>query len=100
MRRLRDSQRPIHALNKRLRINSDHDSRERGDAESSAHSKTDIEPLAHYRLAHKDRVRNLQVIIESEQNVEHRDRGKHVVPTFYEAQKDVVLAKKSSRGRN
>src|SRR6266404_5117168 len=73
VRRLRNPQRPVHALNKRLRIDSDQKRRKRGNTERGTHSITNVQSLAHHRLTNEDGVRNLQIVIEPEQDVEHRD---------------------------
>src|SRR5258706_16432417 len=100
MRQLHNSQRPVDAPNKRLRINSNDNRRQRRYAHSATDSEAHWQSFRLRRRAHQHGVRDLQIVIKSKEREDHPERGQSVMSAFNQAQENAVLAQKPSGGWN
>src|SRR5271157_4350905 len=98
---LHDAQGPVHHFDEAVGQNSDEERGEAGQAQGGAHGIADGQLFfARLGLAHEHGVGNLEVVVESEDRVEHAERGQHVVAGRDQAEEDEVLAPESSERRN
>src|SRR5262252_261312 len=93
-------QRPIYRLNDWLRVHADDDRRQCRNSERYPHRKAYWQALSLDGLPHEHRIRDLQVVVESEQRVQHGERRQHVMLALYQAQEDVVLSEEAGHRRN
>src|ERR1700756_5284446 len=76
---LRDAQCPVYDLDETVRHDADVKRRQTCQPQSRAHRETYGQPfLSLFRLTHEHRVSDLQVVVETEDRVEHAEGGEDI----------------------
>src|SRR5262249_36851066 len=86
-------QRPVHKLDEAVWQQANVQGRNASHSNGDAHGNADRQLIfAFFRLAHEHRVGHLQVVVESEDGVDHRERGEHVMAALDQAQENEIFA--------